>query len=431
MAATPSPIRTSSFSIHDVPIDTGPLTFKGGLDAFVHRWFRLTPSFGPHLVAHMMEELGTTGDDIVLDPFAGAATTLIECQLRDITSYGLEINPFLHWAGGVTLDWSIPGDAVEEGIKFIEARFAAAADAYEPSEIGVSELNVPPIHNPYRWWRADVLRDLLVLKSLIDSQPYPVAGFLRLALAGVLVPHLTNVTLGRLQLHFIDRSDHHIDVLQTFTGHARVMLGDLRDVQSRGLASTARLLAADAKHLSRDQFEEEPSVVVTSPPYVNRYSYVWNTRPHLYFFDFFTTPRQAGTLDVATIGGTWGTATSRLIKGTVDAASPAVRTVTRDVVDAIRVSDNLMANYAQQYFNDLAYHLLSLDAVGAGNMRVAYVIGCSRLKGIFVESDVILARLIDQLDINLTVTKVHRIRRRNSGRDLHESIVYASRGLGA
>src|SRR5436305_78861 len=71
-------------------------TFLAGLSAQVHRWFRLTPSFGPDLVQKMLEDTETGAGHVVLDPFSGAGTTLIEAKMEGIRSVGLEINPLLH-----------------------------------------------------------------------------------------------------------------------------------------------------------------------------------------------------------------------------------------------------------------------------------------------------------------------------------------------
>src|SRR4051812_16008461 len=72
-------------------------TFKAGLSTRVHRWFRLTPSFGPDLVRLMLEEMGAQKHEVVLDPFAGASTALIESRLEGYRSIGYEINPLLHF----------------------------------------------------------------------------------------------------------------------------------------------------------------------------------------------------------------------------------------------------------------------------------------------------------------------------------------------
>jgi hypothetical protein len=157
---------------------------------------------------------------------------------------------------------------------------------------------------------------MLVLKagirSVSDKNFIP---FFELALAAVLVPDLTNVTLGRLQLHFINREKHRIDVWAIYEAHAQRMLGDLELLNQEGVAPTGEILLGDAT--SPKSFEKVAMIdaVITSPPYPNRYSYVWNTRPHLYMLDMIGAAKEAAQIDQRTIGGTWGTATSELSKG--------------------------------------------------------------------------------------------------------------------
>jgi hypothetical protein len=53
-------------------------------------------------------------------------------------------------------------------------------------------------------------------------------------------------------------------------------------------------------------------LVITSPPYANRISYIRELRPYMYWLGFLTDGAEAGELDWRAIGGTWGIATSRL-----------------------------------------------------------------------------------------------------------------------
>ncbi|HEV7572881.1 MAG TPA: DNA methyltransferase, partial [Thermoanaerobaculia bacterium] len=268
--ALPSSRQEFEFSYE--PIHVGRSTFKAGVAERIHRWFRLTPSFGPDLVEEMLTALNATDADTVLDPFCGAATTVIECQLNGIRSVGIEINPLLQFVGATSLNWSINPCALTEdlprlGILYGEGR---QKDTFE----------VPQIHDPYRWWRRDVLHELLALRESIKLLSLPEhRAFFQLALAGVLVPDLTNVTLGRLQLHFIDRTDHHIDVWKTFESHAKIMVHDLDGVRDLQRDVLSEVVAGDST--SSDTYKPIPAItkVVTSPPYPNRYSYVWNTRP--------------------------------------------------------------------------------------------------------------------------------------------------------
>jgi hypothetical protein len=402
-------------------------TFKGGLDAQVHRWFRLTPSFGPDLVRHVLEEYGADDAAIVLDPFCGAGTTPIECRRLGLRSFGFEINPFLHFVGSTCLQWNL--DAAE-GRKILSRILADGEnDKVRLADVHIEQcgLLVPTIHDVYRWWRADVLKDMLIIKAMIDKHAPSASwrNFFRLALAAVLVPDLTNVTLGRLQLHFIDRSTHEIFAFPTYERHTLAMLSDLDALAAKEHP------AASIAHTDSTTPNVPPgppaNLVITSPPYPNRYSYVWNTRPHLYMLDFFHGKKEAADLDKRTIGGTWGTATSVLAKGVIEPEHSAVRDAAGDVVAQIRKADTLMANYVMKYFNLLARQIVAMDAAVARRVQVAYVVGNSCVKDVYVETDVILGKIFEGLGLGYRTKNVERFRKRHSGVDLYETTVYAER----
>ena len=86
-----------------------------------------------------------------------------------------------------------------------------------------------------------------------------------------------------------------------------------------------------------------------------------------------------------------------------------------------------MANYVMKYFNKLAQQVQSQHSLLAPNAQMAYVVGCSRIKEIYVETDVLLAKLFEGVGLGYSVTKVERFRQRHSGKDLHESTVYVKR----
>lgn len=402
-------------------------TFKAGLANHVHRWFRLTPSFGPDLVREMISELGCGKDEVILDSFSGAGTTLIESKLEGVDCYGFEINPFLYWVGKVSTNWSIDPQKLEEEKKDIIAQFLDQKRFINFDNLEENNLVIPPIHNPLRWWRKDVITDLLILKRAIKeiSGSEENKDFFVLALAGVLVPDLTNVTLGKLQLHFIDRDDHEMDVLGTYVRHLDFMIDDLDKIKLLGLNSVSKMFHTNSATLEGVSDINPINCVITSPPYPNRYSYVWNTRPHLYFLDFFNTPIEASALDKETIGGTWGTATSMLGKGVIEPSFAFLEGEPWKVVQDIRKDDNLMANYVMKYFNLLAEQISSMERLPQENLRCAYVVGNSRIKNRYIETDLILADIFRGLGYR--IRSVDRIRKRNSGKDLYESIVYSEK----
>ena len=402
-------------------------TFLAGLAAKVHRWFRLTPSYGPDLVQEMLLTLKCGEGDVVLDPFAGAGTTMIECQIRGLKSIGFEINPFLHFVGNTSLEWDLDSLRLTNMLNEALSEYDSLRAAISFDNLDSFGLKAPAIHNATRWWRPDVLLSLIALRASIEKIMCTDAErkFFRLALAGVLVPQLTNVTLGRLQLHFINRSKDTIEVRNTFSKHAEVMISDIANLLENGKKRTSEIIHLNSTSLKNLRSDIKVDCVITSPPYPNRYSYVWNTRPHLYLFEFLDNATQAAELDKATIGGTWGTATSVLSKGTIPPKYPVVENVVKPVADQIRQVDNLMANYMMKYFNLLADQIVEMEKILSRRSRVAYVVGCSRLKGVYVETDVLLGKIFEGLGVGYRVTAIERIRKRHSGENLHESIVYA------
>ena len=402
-------------------------TYKGGRDLAFHRWFRLTPSFGPHLVGHILDKFGASSESVVLDPFCGAGTTPIECKRRGLRCYGFEINPVLQFVGNQSLFWELDPESLAESLIRLKHRYQKRRRGLKGVSLAESGLKIPPIHRVDRWWREDVLKDLLILKKAISSgrgESSAVVNFFQLGLLAVLVPELTNVSLGRLQLHFINRDEDKISVWDVFEIRTLMMIEDLRSV-SNGPGPEQEIYLQNSTAVRPDDYDWRADTVITSPPYPNRYSYVWNTRPHLYMLDYISEKHEAGLIDMDTIGGTWGVATTRLKKGIVEPAYPAVDALVSPIAQKIRKSDNLMANYLMKYFNLLSQQLVSMEPLLQPGASIAYVVGNSWLKGNYVETDTILLRLFEGL--GFVPGEVERFRRRNSGKDLFESIVYAGK----
>jgi hypothetical protein len=135
--------------------------------------------------------------------------------------------------------------------------------------------------------------------------------------------------------------------------------------------------------------------------------------------------KEASELDKRTIGGTWGTATSELSKGVFPPINSAVAEVVLPVTERIREQDGLMANYVVHYFNRLTAQIMEMERVVSPRARIAYVVGNSWIKEVYVETDVMLGEIVDRLGLGYRTTEVHRFRRRHSGKRLYESIVYA------
>lgn len=71
-------------------------TFVDNMKLPVHRWFRFSAGFSAEWVETVLSESDQDGQLVMLDPFAGSATSLIAAECAGVRSYGIESHPLVH-----------------------------------------------------------------------------------------------------------------------------------------------------------------------------------------------------------------------------------------------------------------------------------------------------------------------------------------------
>lgn len=59
----------------------------------LHSWLKYKEAFSATLVNMLLDEMGASDGDLVMDPFMGSGTTALVCQMRGINSIGYDIMP--------------------------------------------------------------------------------------------------------------------------------------------------------------------------------------------------------------------------------------------------------------------------------------------------------------------------------------------------
>src|SRR5258706_3015472 len=90
-------------------------------DRAFHDWYRFVLSFPPHLVRDYINKFELNQKSVVLDPFCGTGTTLVEVKLAGMNAVGLEGNPFPYFASSVKTDWNLDADLLSSNTKKIAA----------------------------------------------------------------------------------------------------------------------------------------------------------------------------------------------------------------------------------------------------------------------------------------------------------------------
>src|SRR4030067_1463475 len=83
-------------------------------DRAFHNWYRFVLSFPPHLVRDYIVKFELNQKSVVLDPFCGTGTTIVEAKLAGMRAIGGVGNPFPHFASSVKTNWDLDGDKLSK-----------------------------------------------------------------------------------------------------------------------------------------------------------------------------------------------------------------------------------------------------------------------------------------------------------------------------
>lgn len=280
-------IRTdrSTWTIHS------PLHNKlAAEDRPIHAWYRFVLSFPPHLVDQYLEDFGVRPGKLVLDPFCGTGTTLVEAKKQGIANVGIEANPMAAFASAVKTDWQanpneliqwadrianqsataceragITSKAVSEGC-IAEATSLYGLRTLEDSEFGLllqGSISPLPLHR------------CLTLVHFIASAPKRIQKHLSLALAWVAVSEAGNVRFGPEVGITAPKAD--ADVFQAWREHVHRMADDLLEWRHRAEVES-KVLLTDAREPNGYIEAKSVDAVFTSPPYPNEKDYTRTTR---------------------------------------------------------------------------------------------------------------------------------------------------------
>lgn len=392
-------------------------THKFNVPSGRHGWLRLTPAYSLKVVEEILKDKDDRG--AVLDPFSGTATTGLSAAYHGHSSTCVEINPFLVWFGRA----KVARYSREDVISFRNS----ASDAARSALAAGTELSVAPsIHNIERWWSQPELEFLCGLRIEMERVQFGAAcirDLLQVAFCRTLIK-LSNAAFNHQSMSF--KSAPQDDLLTEVEGKTKFAKIFLEDVEFVGQsaednpAGLCEIVEGDSRRLS-GLLTRKFDLVITSPPYPNRMSYIRELRPYMYWLGFLENGRDAGELDWQKIGGTWGVATSRLTDWTPNRETYRPNYFQQMLVDvAAEANKNgqLLANYIDKYFEDIWLHLQGLCGVLGPQSEVHYIIGNSTFYGVLVPVERIYADMLSQL--GFTNVSIRALRKRNSKKELVE-----------
>ncbi len=277
------------------PNRNGTINTLQKADLPIHGWYRFVLSYPPHLVRQYLGAFGQTENSLVLDPFCGTGTTLVEAKYQGIPSVGCDAHPFAAMVTRVKTNWNANPAALRPCLKRILTRAGKVSSGHGlyPLSFDTAFLQDRPLDSgkilgltedeqkllPTGFLSLRPLRRLLILREEIERETSGISAeaseFFLVALAHVIANGAGNFAFGPEIYRTKPKPDY--DVLGHFGRHADLMLSELAAIQSRGLpAAPTGVFQDDARELLH--VPGQISAVITSPPYPNEKDYTRTTR---------------------------------------------------------------------------------------------------------------------------------------------------------
>jgi DNA methylase len=227
----------------------------------IHRWYVFPHSFTSELVHALIREWGLGKKDLILDPFAGAGTTLLSAKEMNVPAKGYDISPLAVMATRTKL-----ANYEKKRLENIRSQFE---EALMPTKWNGAAKAYPELVEKAFPGRLLGAFDYIArsIDSLSCSQKE--REFFRLALLNIIPEYSRAVATGGW-LKWVAKTNTSRGLPASINALLDEMLADVGEVKS-GSKKSWEIERADARRLP----DERPtySAVITSPPYPNRHDY--------------------------------------------------------------------------------------------------------------------------------------------------------------
>ncbi len=393
----------------------------------IHRWVPWIAGYSASFVDDaIFTFLPNRKSALVLDPFCGVGTTVFQAVYRGFDAIGYEINPYP----------ALATDAKLSAFRIDLAKIDAELALMQKDSIHWRTAPVPPgIFSP------PLKSRIPFFSPVVENQVLHALAFIN-NISSKAIHRLFLTAFGAVMVSFSNYS--YEPSLGTRTSAGKPLVEDA-DV-GRVLLSKLHQMRADIDWLQqeiseREQFTgrvinndffdgdtqlEEGTVdlMVTSPPYMNNYHYVRNTRPQLYWLDFISSPSEQKYLEIHNFGQYWQTVRDAK---PLDLAFKHPRL--EKIIHQLRQTREEKkayggpgwANYVTAYFNDSFRFMGELKRVLARGGVGVIVIGNSIIQGINIDTENLLGEIGEMHGLSLE--GVYCVREKRVGASITQSSV--------
>lgn len=396
----------------DFSLGSASTTFRTNQISPVHRWYSYVEGFSGNFVKEILTSIQRRHPlKLVLDPFCGSGTTLVEACFKGIPSVGYDINPFLVFVSSIKTSMPIKSNTLSHRIEYVRERCNLFKNDPDLSSLP----NISSLFSNENVFPSRVLKKLFFLKKSIDKiKEDEIRNLLTLAVSSIIV----EVSHYRRGPDLALKRHKHSDapVFERFFEKSLQILNDINYI-SREETGTAKVFCGDSRNLS-NILDETVDLVITSPPYLNGTNYFRNTKLELWFNGMLNVQSQLHSYRMNAItAGICDVFKSKSRVSQLEEIREKVEVIKKNAYD-MRIP--LMVS---TYFEDIFLCLKSLFRKIKEGGRVYWVVGDSAFAKIHVPTDKFTVDIAKRTGFSHIRTSQVRVRKSRSGLSLREVVI--------
>jgi DNA modification methylase len=399
------------------------MQFTPNFGEHVHRWAPYIQGFSASFVQSVFDQYKKDYESpVVLDPFAGCGTVLVQSKLNGHESVGTELNPLLQFiADAKVTSWDVNPELLLKLYSSIPRNVRTPAPDFLKSE---NQFN------------KEVLRNLEFLKGGIDSirtktkEQKKARDLILLAFSAILID-CSNLKRTPCLGYWKNKTVPDDAPCALMERKIKEVYSDLMSLQKnykKNIKIESKVHLANAmEHVHEDNFD----LIITSPPYMNGLDYVMNYKIEMAWLGFTKELKDAKKVKDNLV--VCDNVSKGLIREFVQVDSKYTNEWMVEIKSNIETNIVRRGNYRRldmphivhKYFDDMYKVMDKVIKSLNPNGRFILVVGDSLIADVYIPTDLFLARIGAELGLN--IEKIEKARNRYSGQirnyKLRETII--------
>jgi len=359
------------------------VSYVGNKEIPILRLYRYKEAFAFRFVEEFIARLGLDEEDYLFDPFCGMGTTLFAASQKGIPAIGIDRLPVAVFVSRtLPLFYTLQPGQVKETFEQLRERVQQAPPAPVALDVAIMQVAFPP----------DTLLMLRKWKTVIDDLTPPLKDIFLLLFFSILEPCSFTSKDGQfLRLVRNKQAASPEEALRRKVNEAEQDIQRVRGLKWNWAPRPAAYLG-DARDLSDIPFERQPTAIITSPPYANRYDYTRTYSLELCFHFV----RNFAELKAIRFG-----ILRSHIESKVETHEQPPHPAVREVVDILRAKGKALNNpripdMITGYFVDMEKVLCEWARILAPGAKVAMVVDNVRFEGELLPVDLVLSEMAEE-----------------------------------